>query len=77
MLASALNLAQQDILNKSKEMLYRIEEAKALKGHSIETKVALVVFMTARNLHRSKTFAEIIEYIRTTKREISLCYKLL
>ena len=51
---------------KSKEMLYRIENAKVLKGRSIEAKVALVIFMTARNLKRPRRAKEIMEYIRTS-----------
>jgi len=62
---------------KSKEMLYRIENAKVLKGRSIEAKVALVIFMTARNLKRPRRAKEIMEYIRTSEHEISQCYKVL
>ena len=56
---------------KAKEMLYRIENSKALKGRSIDSKVALVIFMTARNLKRPKRPKEIMEYIRTTEHEIN------
>ena len=62
---------------KAKEMLYRIENAKVLKGRSIDSKVALVIFMTARNLKRPKKPKEIMEYIRTSEYEINQCYKVL
>jgi transcription initiation factor TFIIIB Brf1 subunit/transcription initiation factor TFIIB len=74
---SALNLGQQDFMLKAKEMLYRIENAKVLKGRSIDSKVALVIFMTARNLKRPKKPKEIMEYIRTSEDEINKCYKVL
>jgi transcription initiation factor TFIIIB Brf1 subunit/transcription initiation factor TFIIB len=58
-------------------MLFRIEEHKVLKGRSVDAKVALVIFMAARNLKRPKPINEIIDYIRTTHHEINNCYKVL
>ena len=62
---------------KAREMLFRIENAKVLKGRSIDSKVALVIFMTARNLKRDRKPREIMEYIRTSEQEINKCYKVL
>jgi len=58
-------------------MLFRIEEQKVLKGRSVDAKVALVIFMAARNLKRPKPINDIIDYIRTTPHEINNCYKVL
>jgi transcription initiation factor TFIIIB Brf1 subunit/transcription initiation factor TFIIB len=76
-LAAVLNLHQQDFLKKSKEMLYRIEEEKTLKGRSIDSKVAMIIFLIARNLKRPKNVEDITKYLRTTKQEVNNCYKVL
>ena len=76
-LSAVLNLHQQDFLKKSKEMLYRIEEEKVLKGRSIDSKVAMIIFLIARNLKRPKNVEDITKYLRTTKQEVNNCYKVL
>jgi len=58
-------------------MLYRIEEEKVLKGRSIDSKVALVIFLIARNLKRPKPIEDITRYLRTSKQEVNNCYKVL
>ena len=55
--------------------LKEIEEKKALKGHSLETKVACVIVFASRTCDKEKKIEDILKYVTTKKREISHCYK--
>lgn len=47
-LCENLNLKQSDVLNEANKLLKDIEDNKALKGHSLETKVACVIVFASR-----------------------------
>jgi transcription initiation factor TFIIIB Brf1 subunit/transcription initiation factor TFIIB len=64
-------------LKKAKEMLYRIEEERVLKGRSIDSKVAMIIFLIARNLKRPKNVEDITKFLRTSKQDVNNCYKVL
>ena len=62
-------------MNESYKLLKDIEDHKALKGHSLETKVACVIVFASRTCDKEKKIEDILKYVRTKKREISQCYK--
>lgn len=70
-----LNLKQSDVLNEANKLLKDIEDNKALKGHSLETKVACVIVFASRQCNKEKKIEDILKYVRTKKRDISHCYK--
>lgn len=63
------------MLNEAYKLLKDIEDNKALKGHSLETKVACVIVFASRQCNKEKKIEDILKYVRTKKRDISHCYK--
>lgn len=63
------------MLHEANKLLKDIEDHKALKGHSLETKVACVIVFASRTCEKEKKIEDILKYVRTKKREISHCYK--
>ena len=75
LVAESLNLNHQDVKNMAFEYLKRIEDNKLLKGKSLDAKVAVVIFMAARNTQKRKKIDDILRYVNTTKSEINKCFK--
>jgi transcription initiation factor TFIIIB Brf1 subunit/transcription initiation factor TFIIB len=63
------------VLNEAFKLLKDIEDNKALKGHSLETKVACVIVFASRFCNKEKKIEDILKYVKTKKRDISHCYK--
>lgn len=70
-----MNLKQSDVLNEAYKLMKDIEDNKALKGHSLDTKVACVIVFASRQCNKEKKIEDILNYVRSDKRDISHCYK--
>ena len=70
-----MNLKQSDVLNEANKLLKEIEDNKALKGHSLETKVACVIVFASRQCNKEKKIEDILKYVKTKKKDVGHCYK--
>ena len=74
-LANALNLNQRDVLDLSHKYLRQIEESKKLKGKSIDTKAALIIYVTSKKTNKPKYLKDVLKYVPSSEKEIKKCYK--
>ena len=75
LLAESLNLNHADVKSMAYEYLKKIEDTKVLKGKSLEAKVGCVIFYAARNTKKHKKISEILNYVNSSKQEMSKCFK--
>lgn len=64
-----------DVKNHAYEYLKKIEDEKVLKGKSLDAKVGCVMFYAARNTGKHRKANQILNYISSTEREMSKCFK--
>jgi transcription initiation factor TFIIIB Brf1 subunit/transcription initiation factor TFIIB len=72
-MATRLNL-KEPVVNKAQEIYKQIED-KGIKGVSINSKVATVIFIASRIEKQPKTIKDILAQDQIQHKELSSCYK--
>ena len=75
LLAESLNLNHADVKAAAYEYLKKIEDSKMLKGKSLDSKVGCVMYYAARNTKKNRKVSHILNYVNSTEREMSKCFK--
>lgn len=65
-----------DIVNASRELFGRIVKKKKLKGRNLESVVAAVLYVSAKQMNNPRNLKEIILKTSTVKKEVGRCVRL-
>lgn len=65
-----------DIINASRELFGRIVKKKKLKGRNLESVVAAVLYVSAKQMNNPRNLKEIILKTSTVKKEVGRCVRL-
>ena len=66
-----------DVINTSRELFGRIVKKKKLKGRNLESVVAAVLYVSAKQMNNPRNLKEIIAKTSTVKKEVGRCVKLI
>jgi transcription initiation factor TFIIB len=65
-----------DVVNASRELFRRIVKKKKLKGRNLESVVAAVLYVSAKQMNNPRNLKEIIAKTTTVKKEVGRCVRL-
>jgi len=65
-----------DVINTSRELFGRIVKKKKLKGRNLESVVAAVLYVSAKQMNNPRNLKEIIAKTSTVKKEVGRCVRL-
>lgn len=65
-----------EIVNSSRELFRKIVKKKKLKGRNLESVVAAVLYVCAKQMNNPRNLKEIIQRTNTVKKEVGRCVRL-
>ena len=65
-----------EIINASRELFRKIVKKKKLKGRNLESVVAAVLYVSAKQMNNPRNLKEIIMKTQTVKKEVGRCVRL-
>lgn len=62
-------------MNKAYELYKQIADEGTLRGRSIDSRVATIIFMASRIVDQHRPIKKILAFTECTEKELSKCYK--
>lgn len=72
-LAAKLDLPLS-IIEKSKDIIIKVDKSNKIKGRSIDSIVASVFFQACRKCNAPRTLKDIVEHLHLEKKDVSRCF---